>query len=714
MTRYVHHLAGCTPVPLAGYLKGLGILRLVSEQKDADARGWWQDEHFCLMTSCDAAELTRFFLEEYSPTPVFNPWGARSGYYSGSSEKSARIALEKIESSSEPRLASFKAAIAEVRAVVSEGGDVKPEEDEAELTLVSSLNARLRGPGREWLSAVLTMVGEDYKAPALFGTGGNEGSGSYTSAFLAAVVSCVLDRSEDRALVLSSETSATAQAALPAHGWDGAFGQFVPDSRGSAWDLLLAMEGAILFSSTLVARLDARPGGASRFAATPFYFPTHGAGAGSLSEIDEFALNKGRRNPGRGEQWFPLWRRPTSLPELASVIAEGRCALHGRQANGASDAALAINRLGVARGIDTFCRYGYLQRNNQATHFAVPLGRVQVQERRTVRLLDDVGAWLGAVRRVARAANAVARFVQAQRVLADSVFSVLTHDDEPWRWQAVLLAAVEVESIQVSGAGIKAGPLPPLSPGWLNATNDSSAEWRLACALGSASAEFRRGRPIDSIRRHWLPLDDSGRRFSIREKRLNKDPRVVASGRDPVNDLIAVVTRRLVEASQRAERHLPIEAAWGFGATPGDLSAWLSREVDASKVLGLSRAFMAVRWDRAVVSNDHGSRAPGGEWPDEAWMAIRLACLPWPIDTHCTVPSDAAMVNRLAAGDGAAAGDLALRRLRSAGLRPVVHAACADPQTARHWGAALAFPISRSTARAMARRLDSNALKETR
>lgn len=714
MTGYVHHLTGCTPVPLAGYLKGLGILRLVSEQRDAHARGWWQDEHFCLMTSCDAAELMRFFLEDYSPTPVFNPWGARSGYYPGSSEKSARVALEKIESSSDPRLASFKAAIAEVRAVVSQAGGVKPEEDEAELALVSSLNARLRGPGREWLSAVLTMVGEDYKAPALFGTGGNEGSGSYTSAFLAAIVSCVLDRSEDRALVLSSETLTTAQSALPSHEWEGAFGQFVPDSRGSAWDLLLAIEGAILFNSALVARLGARSGSAARFVASPFYFPTHGAGAGSVSETDEFTLNKGRRNPGRGEQWFPLWRRPTSLPELSAVIAEGRCALHGRQANGASDAALAINRLGVARGIDTFCRYGYLQRNNQATHFAVPLGRVQVQERRTARLLDDVGAWLGAVRRVARDANAVARLMQAQRVLADTVFSVLTHDDEPWRWQAVLLAAVDIESIQVSGAGIKAGPLPPLSPGWLNATNDGSAEWRLACALGSAAGAFRGGRPLDSVRHHWLPLDASDRRFSVREMRLAKDSRVVASGRDPVDDLIAVVTRRLVEASQRAKRHLPIEAAWGFGATPGDLAAWLSREVDVSKVLGLARAFMAISWDRAVVPRDHGSPPSGAEWPDEAWMAIRLACLPWPIDTHCIVPSDAAMVNRLAAGDGATAGDLALRRLRSAGLRLVVHAACADPQTARHWGAALAFPISRSTARAMARRLDPDALKETR
>ncbi len=714
MTLYVHHLTGCTPVPLAGYLKGLGILRIVSEQRDVNARGWWQDEHFCLMTSCDAVELTRFFLEDYSPTPVFNPWGARSGYYPGSSETSARLALERIESSSDTRLASFRAAIGEVRAIVSEAGGAKPEEDEAEGALVSALNARLRGPGREWLGAVLTMVGDDYRAPALFGTGGNEGSGSYTSAFLGAVVSCVLERSEDRAMALFTGASLTVQSALPAHAWGGAFGQFLPDSRGSAWDFLLAIEGAILFSSTLVARLSDRHGSASRFVASPFYFPTQGAGSGSLAEIDEFALNKGRRNPGRGEQWFPLWSRPTSLPELTAVIGEGRCAVRGRQASGSSDAALAINRLGVARGIDTFCRYGYLQRNNQATHFAVPLGRVEVRERPTVRLLDDLGGWLAAVRRVARDANAAARLVQAQRALADTVFSVLTHDDEPWRWQAVLMAAVEVEAIQVSGAGIKANPIPSLSPGWLEAANDGSAEWRLACALGSAAADYRGGRPVDSVRHHWLPLDQTGRRFNVREKRLAKDSRVVASGRDPVSDLIAVVTRRLVEASQSSERHLPLDAARGFGATPADLSLWASGQIDASKVLALARAFMAIRWDRAVRPEKFVWQASAVSWPDEAWMAMRLACLPWPLDTHRNIPADEAMVNRLAAGGGSAACDLALRRLRAAGLRPAVYAACADHGTARRWAAALAFPISQSVARSMARRLDSNALKEIR
>ncbi len=39
--RHTVELTGCIPIPLSHYLKALGILRLVSEQVDTDAKGWW-------------------------------------------------------------------------------------------------------------------------------------------------------------------------------------------------------------------------------------------------------------------------------------------------------------------------------------------------------------------------------------------------------------------------------------------------------------------------------------------------------------------------------------------------------------------------------------------------------------------------------------------------------------------------------------------------
>ena len=66
-------LNGCAPVPLAHYLKALGILRLVSEQADRNATGYWQGEQFILNSHLDCDSLTEFFLRKYQPTPVLNP-----------------------------------------------------------------------------------------------------------------------------------------------------------------------------------------------------------------------------------------------------------------------------------------------------------------------------------------------------------------------------------------------------------------------------------------------------------------------------------------------------------------------------------------------------------------------------------------------------------------------------------------------------------------
>ena len=64
-------------------------------------------------------ELEAFFLHDYQPTPIFNPWGARSGFYDGPSEKSARESLKRIEHSSSPRLEPFRTTIKTVRSIIA-------------------------------------------------------------------------------------------------------------------------------------------------------------------------------------------------------------------------------------------------------------------------------------------------------------------------------------------------------------------------------------------------------------------------------------------------------------------------------------------------------------------------------------------------------------------------------------------------------------------
>jgi len=114
-TTHTLTLAGCAPVPLAHYLKALGILRLVSEQKDPKATGRWHRDQFVLTSKLDRETLLKFFLEEYQPTPVLAPWNGGSGFY----RSDKRSAIDAIHSSNAERVNRFRSAIAKARGALA-------------------------------------------------------------------------------------------------------------------------------------------------------------------------------------------------------------------------------------------------------------------------------------------------------------------------------------------------------------------------------------------------------------------------------------------------------------------------------------------------------------------------------------------------------------------------------------------------------------------
>lgn len=761
MTNHVHHLLGCAPSPLAHYLKALGILRLVAEQADPQARGWWQDEHFCLMTTLDRDALQRFFLEDYEPTPFVSPWNKGSGFYY---EQDPPLAA--LKNSTAERFACWRKGIADANAILDEiqQADAKVRElkdktkvrrgmsnqdkstakrlkkdpqfkvelNEAEgrfkklkATLYTPMQLGWRGPHRAWMDAALVLKeGGKPTFPSLLGTGGNDGRLDYTNNAMQRLGE-LFDLS-DPAGKPRPQTQLQLEHALWSSPYNAqescAIGQFLPGSAGGAnsstaadgdslinpWDFILMLEGTILFSARITCRLD--PQSISR-ASAPFVMHAHAAGF----------LSPGDENDQRGEQWMPIWSRPSTLGDVSAMLSEGRLDVGRCVAHRPLDAARAVARLGVARGVDAFTRYGYLERNGQS-NLAVSLGRIAVQPRPHARLIDDIAPWLDRLHRLARGKHAPARLIHAERRLADAVFGVLTHDETAQRWQSVLRTMVALETIQAGGTAVvdergnnTIGPIPQLDPQWIKVADDGSVEMRLAIALGSAAARYpRKGGqafPIDPVRHHWLSIKrNRGRwQFQVSDERLARDSRVVMYGRDPVADLIALVERRFIESTigDHEHRRLPLVAAWGCNASLADLAELLAGHVDLVRVSELARAYMAVDWTRLTRVDlpekpEHQQRPE----PDEAWLALRLAALPWPLDENHDIRAEPAMIRRLSAGDGAGAVAIALRRLRAVGLRPPMQAAFADAQTARLWAASLAFPISLSTARRAANILD--------
>ena len=735
-----HVLRGCAPRPLSNYLRALGVLRVIAEQTDSSARGYWHDEAFVLMTRLDERALVEFFLHRWRPSPFVSPWNKASGLL-GDDPKGVGPIERTTASRFEPlreAIQMAKVLTAEMKAAVTAERDVKEEAnritDKADRearrndpeykqrlahaakackTLKDELQPacqrRWRGPALRWLKAAVVIGSDgDAKFPALLGTGGNDGKLDFTNNAMQRLGDLFDLKSADgepregaeirlRAALLGE----TAPGLLV-----GGIGQFAPAASGGAnstsgplgksllnpWELPLLLEGALLFAAGTSRRLG---GASSAQTAAPFSARSWSVGYGSAAAADEGA---------RGEQWMPLWTRPWRASEVAALLAEGRCQLGSSATDSAMDVARAIARLGVARGVTAFERYGYIERNGKS-NYAVPLGRWTVRVEPRARLLDDLDTdrWWARIKRAAGDSNAPASLARLERALGHAAMSALAHGSESARWQTVLLALAELEAQLVeSGAYAAAkrlGPIPRLSVDWIAAIDDGGIELPLALALAGAGAgHSHKGSPVDAARRHWLPLDPFGRRFATREGGLVHDPRVVMTARRAESDLIALVQRRLVEAQSSRARTFPLRARWGTAASVAEIAALVREEVDLDRTLWLARALSALDWesyDPSVHRPRHSSSRAFGSPVDPAWAALRLCHLAVPIlDDGRRIPVDPAVLRLLSSGDTSRAFALVLQRLRGVGIAAPFSAVSLPPAIARRMAASLAFPIS--------------------
>ena len=258
-------LSGCTPEPLMSYLKALGVLRVIAEQADVDARLSWAGGVARLQSRLNREEVVDFFINAYAPAPIVGPWGARSGFYPGSSESSARDALNAIVAAAEglprPRCASGRhrghpQAPARPRLCRKGQGRGEAHADAA----LPQQPARFRV--LPWLDAVFILTEDSRKFPPILGTGGNEGSGSYVSTFAQIVVSLLVRHENDAGVTtaLFGGFGSSVEGVAVGHFSPGALGG-ANSSQGfgggggtNPWDYLLALEGSLLFAGAVARR----------------------------------------------------------------------------------------------------------------------------------------------------------------------------------------------------------------------------------------------------------------------------------------------------------------------------------------------------------------------------------------------------------------------------------------------------------------------------
>jgi CRISPR-associated protein Csx17 len=611
--------AGCRPVPLAGYLKTLAVLRLVAEQADAAVCGWWKDDRLRLRTALDRDRLEHFFLYDYCPTPIIAPWNGGSGFY----PKDAKDGISALQASTHNRFRMYRDAIELGARLIRERGLLERPADQAKGELIAALRAEAGVELVGWVDAAIALTIDKILFPPLLGTGGNDGRLDFTNNFMQRLAELLPPNGD-------APTSATALAlrealfAEPVAGLSSAaIGQFDPGAAGgpnsaagfqgdplvNRWDFVLMLEGALVFAGGVSRRLE---GADPAYLSYSFTVRASAAGSGSAS-LDE-------QRDARGELWAPLWKRPACYAEIRALFREGRLSLGARPARDGLDAARAVGSLGVDRGIDGFERYGFVKRQGLA-YLAAPLGRRIVEVQPQSDLLSDLdrNRWLENLRNRAASDDGCIELRSAVRKLEDGIFLLM---DQPGRAPAVQ------DVIIAFGAAVRAVAVRPkltealrpplqLSRRWVEAADDGSPEFRLAVALAGLRARLIEGddngaAALDEagsagrvrfglpMRAHLGPLDP-GTRTPQWSSEKGGALAVWGAGR-LVDNLCAVAQRRLVERTDVAFDASFDEQGAHIGVDSREIAAFLDGETlderIAELLLGLAWA-QSAHWSGA-------------------------------------------------------------------------------------------------------------------
>ena len=461
--------------------------------------------------------------------------------------------------------------------------------------------------------------------------------------------------------VLGLCSAAIGQFAPGAAGGPNATNGYSADSEVNPWDFVLMLEGATAFAGAATRRhqsaLSANATGTTTRSGASFPFTVRavGAGWGGVEATDE--------NDARAEFWAPIWTRPARALEIDSLLGEGRAVLNERTAKDGLEFARAAASLGISRGFHEFQRFGFLMRAGR-TYLATPIGRRLTEPSPGARLVVDLdaGGWLERVRRVGRNDEEPGAARQAIKRLEDALFGLVAATEVSREAERAIIALGLVAgwlALSPSGRKAIAKPPPVLSSTWMRQADDGSAEFRVAAALaalglpavprparqadvqdpetahpggngagGESTAvgetpadEAPTGAPgrarsgaAPPMAAHFAPLDERSffYRGSLGTRRAwsaDDAPPTVVWGAGPlVPNLIAVLERRLVEASTRGLEDKPLSGA--AAARLADVAAFLSADFDDARCAALLAGLVWARPARLRSASGRSGPAP--------------------------------------------------------------------------------------------------------
>ncbi|AMV26281.1 hypothetical protein VT84_17925 [Gemmata sp. SH-PL17] len=667
-----------------GYLKALGVLRLVSE-KDPEARGSWQDGVFKLNTTLDRNGFAKFFRDEYKPTPLLAPWNGGSGFYvkldldgfldSGGKEVTFKDrdvvnAINAIESSNVERLIHYGNQIRETKkalGTLAERVDfavalaeplsrwpeakTKPAQKKVKEDATKILNAMmlfrsgedtfsigkaakdefvsdLRGKvltddGLFWLDAALAMRTGQKKnrtESPTLGSGGNIGNSDFSARFAQLL---------PKVMPLQN-------------------GKLFPAGSASWLDAALFGVPAPHLGDHSVDQFDpGKAGGANGtqgMEADPTLNPwdyllmMEGAlalagntsrrlGAGRAAASFPFVVESSPAGHGsigndktRGEAWLPLWSAPALYGEVKLLLSEGRAEVGRVRAWSGLTFAQAVAGLGVDRGIRSFVRYEFQERLGQS-YIATPVGRFDVPNA-PINGIELVRALNPVLNSLQMGVDdkAPARFSTALRRIESAVFDFCKYGG-PERLASILAALGNAER------ELAVGDIKPEKRRTRRPLSGLSTGWLTAANDGSAEFSLARsvvflhaGAKTGPVRQYLEPVEYNAKFRSW--VWCERGGHVVWGSGDLARNLGAVVARRLMDSEKNGEPLPPFGSS--FPAALSNVSAFLNRETDDEKLEELL-------WGLSLVERGEERELPTAGGPTglpRAYALMKLTLLP--------------------------------------------------------------------------------------
>lgn len=673
-------LGGCAPAPFSSYLKALGVIRIIAQQKDGGVRGCWSNDRFVLETGMTRGAVAGFLLDEYVPSPVVGPW---------SHKKYGKMLKHLQPLAGDARFGPYRKTVEAVEGAIKEccrvrgikGAEIgKSLRDKTTKALFLRMcRNTLPDEAIPWLDAVFVLAGDSVRFAPVLGSGGNDGNFDIPENFAKSLNSMLAGKPDRSRNLLESALFGDAVRLVPAstygHNPDGTGGPnsgmgFDDKSLSNPWEYILMVEGSILFAGSI-----ARRQSTDRDKAV-FPFTTYAANVGyaTASEGEE----------GRGEIWLPVWNSPASYGEIRHVFNEGRVQLNGRQARTGVEFARAIASYGTERGISEFQQFCVLQRNGK-NHLTANAGRMRVSNEPAAHLISEIDPWYNQIVKRSKKKGAAASLKRLVRDMDRAILQFCRYRKKSH--MLAMLICIGRMSRYASDRG-ETQLLDGLSYEWLERSYDHTAEFRLAASVASILSSGH----VAAIRANLENV--------VREKGRWTSHRSVSCVWNELDDLprnmAGVLQRRGIDATINSEDAIPIQAA--IPAWTDDIAAFLEGALDSAKIGSLIPALSLVG---AYGEEYPWKNMPGGDGSPlpEAYAIIKLL---YPPEAGEGIPLDMSVLNLLKAGRADSAYEKASQVLYSHGRLPLRYSRRAGPAhtttisatVQRHLLASLLFPLS--------------------